>query len=300
MKSALLIGNGPNRCYEDRQSPIAWSNLLKDFAQQKNVEFHENNSFPLEFECMVNAVCAQKPELSSIDVVNDAKETIVRTVKSLNVVDDPVHCRFLELDIDEILTTNYDYYLEQAYVPGVKVTPGREDKFSLSRCFEINGKRFRHIHGEADKPKTICLGYEHYAGTLQHMRAYIKKLHLEEAFSPSPNAEIPQLPGNIWLDLMFTHNVHIVGLRLEMCEIDLWWLLTYRAYLYHMSQASRAFINNTITFYDTTPRSDSEIAYQRSLFERLHVNYVYVDALGRFKEAYEEVAEMIRDQLSRS
>ena len=297
MKAALLIGNGPNRCYEDRESPIAWSNLLKDFAQRKNVEFHENNSFPLEFECMVNAICSQNTELSSVEVINEAKENIVKTVESLRIVDDPIHCRFTELDIDEILTTNYDYYLEKSYAPDARITPGREDKFSLKRCCEINGKRFRHIHGEALKPKTMCLGYEHYAGTVQHMREYVKSNHFEENFASNASFDPLTLPGKSWIDLMFTHNVHIVGLRLEMCEIDLWWLLTYRAYLYYMSEFSRKRVKNTITFYDTTPRSEDEIEYQRALFTRMHVKYVYIDHDFNFIGAFEDVAKRIRSEL---
>ncbi len=32
-----------------------------------------------------------------------------------------------------------------------------------------------------------------------------------------------------WVDLFFSHDIHIVGLGLDFIEIHLWWLLTYRS-----------------------------------------------------------------------
>ena len=88
----------------------------------------------------------------------------------------------------------------------------------------------------------------------------------------SKNSAELSLAAKRWSDLFFTHDIHIVGLTLDVCEIDLWWLLTYRAQLFH----SNSGIKNEITLYSTKDRSSNEYAMQKVLFERLHVKVVSV------------------------
>ena len=49
-----------------------------------------------------------------------------------------------------------------------------------------------------------------------------------------------------WIDLFFTHNIHIIGLALDFVESDIWWLLTYRARLLKNKQHK---ILNKIYYY---------------------------------------------------
>lgn len=51
MEAALLIGNGLNRCYK---GAVPWDKLLERIANEYNVQFNDNNPFPLEFESIAN------------------------------------------------------------------------------------------------------------------------------------------------------------------------------------------------------------------------------------------------------
>jgi hypothetical protein len=52
--------------------------------------------------------------------------------------------------------------------------------------------------------------------------------------------------NNSWLDLIFTQDIHIVGLTLDFVESDLWWLITYRA---RRKLENKLMIGNLIFYY---------------------------------------------------
>jgi hypothetical protein len=168
-------------------------------------------------------------------------------------------------------------------------------KYSLRRKAAFHNKQFHHIHGEARKPSTLCLGYEHYAGYLANMRDYVKNTaKMQTALQQGSLSR-----NDSWLDLFFTHDIHIVGLTLDVCEIDLWWLLTYRAQLFHTNPNIHKNLKNEITLYSTKDPNSKEFSAQKALFERLHVNVVSVppqkDVSGKpdYISAYNRICEMI-------
>lgn len=70
------------------------------------------------------------------------------------------------------MTTNYDYTLQGTNLlknTGVVV----ERLYSVFRRNELNGTNYWHLHGEANQPMSINLGFEHYCGQLQNMRNYV-------------------------------------------------------------------------------------------------------------------------------
>lgn len=75
-----------------------------------------------------------------------------------------------------------------------------------------------------------------------------------------------------WIDLFFICDVHIIGLSLEYAEIDLWWILNYRAKLIQDGRI----IKNKIFFY--TAKSDIH------LHGLLKVFHVEVDIDADFEE----------------
>lgn len=299
MKAALLIGNGLNRCYEDNDSQISWSSLLQKIADHHEVAFISKNSFPLEFECLVNSIC-EKKDLLFDKVLTDAKKTIATHVESLMPPNNSIHYRFMDLPIDEIMTTNYDYVLERAISPDEPFfSTDTATKYSLRRKAAFHNKQFHHIHGEARKPSTLCLGYEHYAGYLANMRDYVKNTAKMQTALQQGNLS----RNDSWIDLFFTHDIHIVGLTLDVCEIDLWWLLTYRAQLFHTNPNIHKNLKNEITLYSTKDPKSKEFFAQKALFERLHVNVVSIppkqDASGKpdYLSAYKSICGMIEDSV---
>lgn len=303
MKAALLIGNGLNRCYENDFPDISWSSLLDAIAKTHNVYFDNSNSFPLEFECLVNSI-AQSIGESSDTVIQEVKEQIAAKVEKLTPKEGSIHHRYMALPISEVMTTNYDYMLERAHCADAKISKGSPaPKFSMKRNTTINGKRFHHIHGEALAATTLCLGYEHYAGYLAAIQNYVKNdLDIKETLFKQPLSD-----GISWLNLIFTHDIHIVGLTLGVCEIDLWWLLTYRAYLYNLDASVHRTLTNRITLYDTVKKPTSsqeaidkfkkEQESRKNTFERLHVNYVPVYVTDSYLDKFAKIADVIEQKV---
>lgn len=321
MKAALLIGNGLNRCYTEQV--LSWENLMQDIASKKGVDFRSNNSFPLEFECMANSICSKdNKDLDS--VIKELKKDIAEMVRQFSPEQEWIHTDFLKLPVQEIMTTNYDYYLEKILDPDFLTNwhiINEENKYSNHRRYIGTEKTIRHIHGEANKPETICLGYDHYASTLINMKQYLKgEVNLKEELktkalplSGNLRPSSKHHYGDSWMELFFTHDVHIVGLSLDVCEIDLWWLLTYRAKLISLDTKKLKTINNKIYFYYTTstPKKDpcegcskKKAATKKGtsnieLFERLHVECVEIPRGDKtYAEGYQMIAQKIGETIA--
>ena len=180
MDAALLIGNGLNRCHMDKQ--LSWEVLMQEIAGKYSVDFHGNNSFPLEFECMANSICS-KSRKTLDTVITDLKSDIAEKINSIAPKSTWIHRSFISLPVREIMTTNYDYYLENLidknFPEGWKLgrkAEKRERSHSIRRRYLNDGYTVRHIHGEANTPGSICLGYDHYVRALAEISAYIKEI----------------------------------------------------------------------------------------------------------------------------
>lgn len=291
MKLALLIGNGLNRCYENA---IPWDKLLRNIANEYQVSFNAGNPFPLEFESIANQILAQDSRKSK-DVYSELKGKIAKMVCEQKPVIGSLHELFVrDIPLDYILTTNYDYMLERAFYgesqPEPKAKDTSETKYSIYRFSKYAEKSFYHIHGEANYKDSLCLGYEHYAAYLSKMREYLKaKPEITQRISDD---NLPERRS--WIDLFFTHDIYIVGLRLDTNEIDLWWLLTYRAYLYYSNDSGlKDIMKNRVKIFLTHDDKN-----QQELFNHLHVETEFVDPYGNYKSAYREIADCIKREIS--
>lgn len=310
MDAALLIGNGLNRSLENHSQNlgISWKDLMQDIEREKGVAFHENNSFPLEFECMVNEICGNTGKTCR-DVIADLKENyIARKIQKLSPVPGCVHEDFMRLPVADVMTTNYDYVLETVIQPGFKrdvKNYANTIRYSHRRRNTENDRNIWHIHGEIAHPETICLGFDHYTGYLHTLRDYLKReVSIEAGLSQGLLPRTGQLPkadkngkyhnfGESWMELFFTHDIHIVGLSLDVCEIDLWWLLTYRAKLISSDPLMKEHIQNRIYFYTTNPAGQGD-SPTVSLFRRLHVECINEPRTGSdFESAYRNIATRI-------
>lgn len=292
MKSALLVGNGLNRCYENA---IPWDRLLWNIANEYQVSFNTKNPFPLEFESIANQILARDNRKSK-NVYSELKGKIAQMVCEQKPINGSLHELFVrDIPLNYILTTNYDYMLERAFYrelePEAKAKDNSETKYSLFRFSKYAEKSFYHIHGDANHKDSLCLGYEHYAAYLAKMREYLKaKPEIAHRIS---KFELPEKSS--WVDLFFTHDVYIVGLTLDTNEIDLWWLLTYRAYLYYSNDSGlRDIMKNRVKIFLTHDDKN-----QQELFNHLHVETEFIDPYGNYETAYREIAKRIRQEILR-
>lgn len=167
---------------------------------------------------------------------------------------------------DYLLTTNYDRSLELCYGNRMQDLPFTATKYLLEPTARATDGRpsVFHIHGIAKKPSTICIGYEHYMGYVQHIRARLVETSggLESAWRMAYML-LGALPASgTWEELFFTSNMAIVGLGMGYEESDLWELLTLRAAVLRTSDTLKrsgipsSVYTNTILYYDVEERSD--------------------------------------------
>ena len=292
MNAALLIGNGLNRCYSEA---LPWDMLLEKIANLYNVSFDKFNPFPLEFESIINQIL-KKESLPGKNIYDSIKDEIASIVKEQKPPINSLHAYYTKnIFIDHILTTNYDYMLENAFCGQserkLKSKNCSETKYSVHRYLNVMGKYFYHIHGEANRPLSLCLGYEHYAGYLAELRKYLKSnLPINQKIGQNSSRD-----QSSWVNLFFTHDIYIVGLGLDTCEIDLWWLLTYRAYLYYSNDSGlKNKMINKIKYFST--KKDE---HKLNLLENLHVETETVEILGNnYENAYKTIAQIINEDIA--
>ncbi|MGJ1324692.1 hypothetical protein ACR780_18595 [Sphingobacterium faecium] len=170
-----------------------------------------------------------------------------------NIQQNELHELIRELSVENIMTTNYDFSLAGTH-PKEKTSLVNETTYSVFRKYHSLNKTYWHIHGDCNNPFSINLGYEHYCGQLQKMRDYVVNGPNYSASTKIYKASLirrlqagRQMALQSWIDLFFTTDIHIFGLSLDFVEIDLWWLLTYRAR--NKFYKKNTFIKNQIYYY---------------------------------------------------
>jgi len=277
IKNSLLIGNDINSL-----SPgYDWGKLLNElviYVGAENLISNLREQFPLFYEeiCIFAATHGTKSEF-------EIKQFIGEKVQGLEP--NKIHNQLLSLELNEVLTTNYEFTLEAAFLKSRVEFKNEgiaaETRHSIFRHCHIGNKRFWHIHGDAHTPNSIALGYEHYSGYLQGMRNYVvsgtgdsyKNFRLEPLVKRLQVG--PIICVESWLDVFFTHDVHIVGLGLDFVEIHLWWLLTFRARA--ASNRSKLLNLNKIYYYYPTQREDLD----KTKLRFLRANNVLIQACDR-------------------
>jgi hypothetical protein len=268
-RPVLLLGNGINNVDEQ----CSWDDLIRDlvrFARLTRLA-SKDKPFPLFYEeiYLSNLKANRVPE-------GKLKKFISEWVEG-NINRSVLHERIMSTGFTDIITTNYDYTLENPSGPkDLKLKNKgiiKENLYSLFRHTEVNSTRIWHIHGEVNSPQTILLGFEHYSGQLQRIRNYVvtgtddsytlpifpliakpplakarSKVKVKPAAKGKPDAEsrLGSVGNDSWLDLMFTRDIHIVGLTLDFVESDLWWVITFRA---RMKLEKKLNIRNSIFYY---------------------------------------------------
>lgn len=297
MSTCIMLGNGINRCLFSNNS---WGDILEELAIQYKVDINKNISFPMQFENIVNQIL-KKSKSPSDQIYTDLKHKIIDHIKSLEL---PLNSLYLDFvnNADDIITTNYDYLIEQNLNKAgwqVNFTTVANNKYNINNYNSVGDKKIYHIHGDIQHAQSICLGYEHYAGTLQHLREKIvTKNKVNEISKPAIIWHLEKQNSKIdsWATKFFTDNIHIVGFGLSQSEIDIWWLITYRAYLCYSNRFNaKNLIKNNITYHDVSCDKDSHLEY---VLKDCAVNYkfhkIYTKDNKEYQDTYKFIAQQIR------
>jgi hypothetical protein len=274
----ILAGNGVNRVDQNE----SWESLLNSLIDLtgNNIQLNEK-PFPLLYEEILMTL--QKSKTKTED---DLLDIIIEKIRKIQI--NEIHQKITEI-FDVILTTNYDYTFEKALsVDELYKTSTREVLYSLYRCIEIGNIKIWHIHGEANKPKSICLGYERYGANIQKTRNLIISGDEKKKIDPMKKRLLNNSNLKIsWVDYFFSENIYIVGLGLDFQEIDLWWLLDFRAR--EINKGTKK-INNKIVYYCSTNEKISRIQVLKSM----HVDVIQIEITQEnYKSFYFEVINRI-------
>jgi hypothetical protein len=192
---------------------------------------HELKPFPLHFEEIRNRYLMANPDQTDINVVEKVTELF------RGMMPNQIHGHLMDLAFSEIVTTNYDDCLERA--TGKVSAPAnfgiKERNYSLFRRVAVGNRHIWHVHGDVSTPQSIVLGHDRYVESCTQMRRYmdlegLKFAHMEPvkaAFKQRDSIDFAKVHS--WIDLFLTRDVHIVGFGLDFTEVDIWYLLSYRA-----------------------------------------------------------------------
>lgn len=176
-------------------------------------------------------------KIAKDDAYTEIKQEIISLLKTAALPINAPH-KALTDNADSIITTNYDFLIEQSIdkIFSIENIPVRSkdgnNKYNLRNSIIVSEKEVFHIHGDMSRAQSICLGYEHYAGTVQHLREAIatkKDVGGEKIPAIVLALRNQKYSTNTWAEKLFTDDVNIVGLGLTQSEID----MVYRVRLLH-------------------------------------------------------------------
>ncbi len=279
MQKAIFVGNGVNLLTKDAKS---WQDVLSELSkivgEPDLIDFIDFMPFTLFYE----AACSRyfkRGEKSDIAL----KRHIAKLLSSMP--HNSLHYEIAKLGLKHIITTNYDYCLENSILTDKSPTHDdlrSEHRYSVFRRTKIDSSYIWHIHGEIDKPLSIMLGNEQYGGHLQKIRTYLTTPNTSPFIAGKRDFEKEKIYS--WVDVFLRDEVHIIGFSFDYSEIDLWGLLSYKSRIQRVSK-----IHGGQTYYyhwTSKPENNSDRAKIR-LLESLGVKVVQVFDIKDYAKEYE-------------
>lgn len=294
----ILFGNGLNYMSKDH---ISWKQLLDKI---KGDNLFENGKLP-------NTMIYERSIIGnpiSFDTLTQKEEAIKSDIAEMlnNFPTNIFFDKLANLNVENYLTTNYDYASLEAYKINASIqiqNKSTEGIYSIRRHKDIiqNGKikaKIWHIHGEIDIPPSIMLGLDHYCGSVGKIDSYVKgRYEFQEDKKTIKTASIleklkdrTKFDQSSWIELLFNSDVHIIGLGLDFSEIDLWWILNKRA-RFKLDNQTKELVKNKIIYYSTSEDED-----QHELLKSLHIEIIRIKLDGT-KEEYQKAYNKILLQI---
>lgn len=283
----LLLGNGLNRL----SMQLSWQALLETLAEElglaDQVQFYEQKPLSMHFE----ELCVRLPQHKARTAEKIVK---IRIAELLTAFPRHPYHKILGNMFHTIITTNYDFTIEEAIGGGIRERKQiiSETRYSLFRRLDIGAHSIWHVHGDAERPESILLGYDHYAGQLQKIRNYLTHgipPKVPGGLTKSPLSGTHRFENHhvhSWIDHFLRDHIHIVGFGFDFTEIDLWWLMVYKR---------RRDVRTGKTFFyavEVDGQGANPDQAKRSLLESLGVEVVSERATT-YEEGYGRVIDAI-------
>ena len=296
MKKTLFIGNGLNRIMNDN---ISWDDLL-NFMIINNKIMNPSIPLPIKFECLINNYSLYND--INENFYDDCKHKIINHINKQTSLNYDI-LKYIDIkNIDSIITTNYDLNIEKFYNLNITKKISGNTKYCIDKTTE-DVISIYHPHGICTNPKTICLGYEHYCSIIEKCRTEINKLIDDDKYIFQIIKR--KAKNKFWFDDFFTNNIFFVGFGLALSEIDIWWLLSYRASIISTNRENlKNNIINKIIFYDIL--NTNVINYEKLLIHDIlssmfvEVRVKYVKNQDEYFAAYKDILLEINEEDSKN
>ncbi len=216
MNKSILIGNGLNRCEVDN---ISADDIISRLSNDC-IKNETGLSFSLRFESLIN-----DRSLNIEDVFLKIRDEL----KILNKQDNEIykHYKSLFLEFDSIITTNYDFAIENNIFDNNKPQTKAIGKNKGYEYISKDYKKIFHIHGDLNHYSNFCLGFYGYQ---KYVRSSISNLKQNlNRYQNDKDAFInihKSLPESIYS--LLVNDIYILGLNLYESELLLWNTLTIR------------------------------------------------------------------------
>ena len=312
----VLIGNGLERdCPPTKPDPkgrtgqLSWDALLDKIKDKNCMELTPDERKNLPFPLLYSLLSVPDPAPATLDdtMIKAEEARLKDAMGQLSQASTSRLDELKNLGADHILTTNYSYGLEQAFLAGKDFfNSNTRSKYRFNLTTETkNGKPVRevcyrlhtgylaqnedksdvglwHIHGECSVSHGVVLGHDRYGRLLSR----IEKLCDSQNYDDMPDGSEP-VAFRSWPALFLYGDVYIVGLSLALSEFDLWWLLKRK------QREQKA--DGRVFFYE---QPDAASLSQKML--RAHgavlpsVGAMAGDFDDFYKKAFEDIAEKIK------
>lgn len=289
---SLLLGNGINRVALQKEWLLILRELAHEYGADDLTQHLEGKPLSMFIE-EVSARCTGRFR----DTENRVKRSFARLLNQIDPIE--AHRRICD-PFRVIMTTNYDFTIEEAHV-GHLYSPAflaPESRYSLFRRYQAGSKDVWHVHGDSSRPSSMVLGYDQYAGNLQKIRNYVMTGIQVSSLpyrlkSPVKNGILDfhvSRPVYSWVDHFLRDHVHIVGLGMDFTEIDLWWLLVHKRRRDHRS--------GLVFYYYIALDGQAVDTPVTSLLRSLGVEVVPV-LESTYEKGYLKAADFIEERIAR-
>ena len=286
MAYSFLIGNGINRCIDNKYSA---DNLIKNLDSE-NKEISECKK-PFPFPLLFESLTKQNKES-----VKKHFKKINIFLKELNKIKNDIYTNNKELLLhaNYIFTTNSDFSLEKSLainkaLDSIKGGKNSGYKYQLEQGSAI----IYHIHGDLKHCDNICLGYLGYQKYQRSFFSHVKKDIIKDKYNKE--RYIPEK-----LKSFFEDDIYIIGLSLNECETILWDLLMIRKGLIESGKISE----NKIIYYDIL-NQEIDINKEKKLkefYKSFYIDYECLRVLNdkdenEYKEKYFSIFSEIKEKV---
>lgn len=298
----VLLGNGLE--YELQGS---WDELV-DALTAPELLGHvpkevKDMPFPLRYEFL--STPPSMPYPLNGDSIALQNQRLLGAMKNMRHESNAYMKRLPKLEADHIFTTNYSYCIEKGFNEKLDFTNPQtrsrrrfdlrkaegwfgpevkqERTYHLSTGYSLTDGKHRptgiwHIHGECGNAQGIILGHDKYCRLSSRIESVcdLPNAANTKRYHGHPE-ERRMLTFYSWPGLFLFADVYILGLKMNECEFDLWWLLRRKQ--------REQYADGRVYFYERRPTE----GFSKSRFRLLEAHGVLIEDVGHTTEdAYQE------------